>query len=98
MNARNQLLGMAAQDPALTRMRPNGLEDTPQYQLEIDQEKAGALGVSLADINASMATNWGSTFVDNFIDKGRIKKVFVQGDTPFRMLPADLDRWYLRNT
>ncbi len=98
MNARNQMLGLIAQDPNLARVRPNGLEDTPQYQLEIDQDKAIALGVSLADINSSLATAWGSTYVNNFIDKGRIKKVFVQGDAPFRMLPDDLNRWYVRNT
>ena len=78
-------------------MRPNGLEDTPQYQLEIDQEKASALGVSLADINASLGTDWGGAYVNDFIDKGRVKKVFVQGDAPFRMLPEDLGRWYVRN-
>jgi hydrophobe/amphiphile efflux-1 (HAE1) family protein len=97
-SARNQLLGMAAQDPDLVRVRPNGLEDTPQYQLEIDQEKASALGVALVDINASVGTDWGSTYVNNFIDKGRVKKVFVQGDAPFRMLPEDINRWYVRNT
>jgi hydrophobe/amphiphile efflux-1 (HAE1) family protein len=98
MNARNQMLGMIAQNPMLTKVRPNGLEDTPQYQLTIDQEKASALGVSLADINSSLGTAWGSTYVNDFIDKGRVKKVFVQGDAPFRMLPDDLNRWYVRNT
>jgi hydrophobe/amphiphile efflux-1 (HAE1) family protein len=97
INARNQLLGMIATDPNLVRVRPNGLEDTPQYKLEIDQDKAIALGVPLADVNNQLQTAWGSTYVNNFLDKGRIKKVFVQGDTPFRMLPEDMDRWYLRN-
>jgi hydrophobe/amphiphile efflux-1 (HAE1) family protein len=98
MNARNQMLGMIAQDPNLAMVRPNGLEDTPQYQLEIDQDKAVALGVSLADINSSLATDFGSAYVNNFIDKGRVKKVYVQGDAPFRMLPSDLSRWYVRNS
>jgi hydrophobe/amphiphile efflux-1 (HAE1) family protein len=97
MAARNQMLGMAFQNPALTRVRPNGLDDMPQYQIEIDQEKASALGLSLADINGSLSTIWGSTYVNDFIDKGRVKKVFVQGDAPFRMLPEDVNRWYLRN-
>jgi hydrophobe/amphiphile efflux-1 (HAE1) family protein len=97
MNARDRLLEMAAQDPSLIRVRPNGLEDTPQYQLDNDQEKASALGVSIADINAALQTDWGSSYVDNFIDKGRIKKVFVQGDAQFRMQPSDLNRWYVRN-
>jgi hydrophobe/amphiphile efflux-1 (HAE1) family protein len=89
---------MIAQDPNLAMVRPNGLEDTPQYQVEIDQDKAVALGVSLADINSALATDFGSTYVNNFIDKGRVKKVIVQGDAPFRMLPGDLDRWYVRNS
>lgn len=97
MGARNQLLGLIAQEPTLVRVRPNGLEDTPQYQIEIDQEKASALGISLGDINASLSTAWGSTYVNDFIDKGRVKKVFVQGDAPARMLPEDLNRWYVRN-
>jgi hydrophobe/amphiphile efflux-1 (HAE1) family protein len=92
------MLGMIAQDPNLAMVRPNGLEDTPQYQLEIDQDKAVALGVSLADINSSLATDFGGTYVNNFIDKGRVKKVYVQGDAPFRMLPSDLSRWYVRNS
>jgi hydrophobe/amphiphile efflux-1 (HAE1) family protein len=97
MNARNQMLGMASQNPDLIRVRPNGLEDTPQYQLELDEEKASALGVSLADINALLNTAWGSTYVNNFIDKGRVKKVLVQGDTAYRMLPQDFNSWYVRN-
>ncbi len=95
--ARNQMLGMIAESPALAKVRPNGLEDMPQYRLDIDHEKAEALGVSPAAINATLNTAWGSTYVNNFIDKGRVKRVFVQGDAPFRMLPHDLDRWYVRN-
>ena len=95
--ARNQMLGMIAENPALAKVRPNGLEDMPQYRLDLDHEKAEALGVSPAAINATLNTAWGSTYVNNFIDKGRVKRVFVQGDAPFRMLPHDLDRWYVRN-
>ncbi len=97
MNARNQMLGLIAHDPDLAKVRPNGLEDTPQYQVEFDQDKAISLGVALADINSALATDWGGTYVNNFIDKGRVKKVFVQGDAPFRMSPDDLKRWYVRN-
>src|SRR5882757_8184706 len=95
--ARNQLMGMAMQNPAITKVRPNGLDDTPVYQIDIDQEKASALGLSLADVNSSLSTILGSTYVNDFIDKGRVKKVFIQGDAPFRMLPEDVNRWYVRN-
>ena len=97
MGARNQLLGMSMQNSVVTKVRPNGLDDMPMYQIDIDQEKASALGLSLADINASMSTILGSTYVNDFIDKDRVKKVFVQGDAPFRMLPEDVNRWYVRN-
>ena len=95
--ARNQFLGMAMQNPVLTRVRPNGLDDQPEYQINIDQEKASALGLSIADVNSAISTIFGSTYVNDFIDKGRVKKVFMQGDAPFRMEPEDIDRWYLRN-
>jgi multidrug efflux pump len=97
MGARNQLLGMSMQNSVVTKVRPNGLDDMPMYQIDIDQEKASALGLSLADINASMSTILGSTYVNDFIDKDRVKKVYVQGDAPFRMLPEDVNRWYVRN-
>ena len=97
MGARDQLLGMSMQNSVVTKVRPNGLDDMPMYQIDIDQEKASALGLSLADVNASMSTILGSTYVNDFIDKGRVKKVFVQGDAPFRMLPEDVNRWYVRN-
>ena len=97
MGAHNQLLGMSMQNSVVTKVRPNGLDDMPMYQIDIDQEKASALGLSLADINASMSTILGSTYVNDFIDKGRVKKVYVQGDAPFRMLPEDVNRWYVRN-
>ena len=95
--ARNQLLGLAAQNPALTRVHPNGLDDMPEYHLEVDQEKASALGLSLAGINSSLSTIWGSTYINDFIDKRRVKKVFMQGDAPFRMAPEDVNRWSVRN-
>ncbi|ENO3976404.1 efflux RND transporter permease subunit [Aeromonas veronii] len=98
MVARNQLLGMAAQDPTLVRVRPNGMEDTPQLDIKIDYEKALAQGLSIADINNTLATAWGSSYVNDFVDRGRIKKVYMQADAPFRMNPEDLKLWYVRNS
>ncbi|MGR1183674.1 efflux RND transporter permease subunit [Aeromonas veronii] len=98
MAARNQLLGMAAQDPTLVRVRPNGMEDTPQLDIKIDYEKALAQGLSIADINNTLATAWGSSYVNDFVDRGRIKKVYMQADAPFRMNPEDLKLWYVRNS
>ncbi len=95
--ARNQLLGMVAQNPVLMAVRPNGQEDTPQFGLDIDQSKAGALGLTLSDINDTLSIAWGSLYVNDFIDKGRTKKVFLQADAPFRMLPEDVNKWYVRN-
>ena len=96
--ARNAILGMAAQDKRLTGVRPNGQEDTPQYQILIDQAQAGAIGVSIADINATMSTAWGGSYINDFVDRGRVKKVYVQGEADSRMMPEDLDKWYVRNT
>jgi multidrug efflux pump len=96
--ARNQLLGEAAKDPRLTGVRPNGVEDAPQFKLDIDREKASALGVSIADINQTLQTGWASTYVNDFLDRGRIKRVYVQGDPASRMQPEDLNRWYVRNS
>ncbi|HYZ31400.1 MAG TPA: efflux RND transporter permease subunit [Crenalkalicoccus sp.] len=96
--ARNQLLGLAAQSPILASVRPNGLNDEPQYRLVIDWEKASALGLSIADINTIVSAAWGSTYINQFLDRGRVKRVFMQGDAPSRMLPQDLGRWYLRNS
>ncbi|EKN4031274.1 efflux RND transporter permease AcrB [Yersinia enterocolitica] len=96
--ARNQLLGMAAQhSDMLVGMRPNGLEDTPQFKVEVDQEKAQALGVAISDINTTLGSAMGGSYVNDFIDRGRVKKVYVQADAPFRMLPGDIDKWYVRN-
>ena len=97
--ARNQLLGMAKEHPdLLERVRPNGLEDTPQFKLDVDQEKAQALGVSLSDINQTISTALGGTYVNDFIDHGRVKKVYAQADAPFRMLPGDINNLYVRST
>ncbi|MFM4990462.1 efflux RND transporter permease subunit [Aeromonas veronii] len=98
MAARNQLLGMAAQDPTLVRVRPNGMEDTPQLDIKIDYEKALAQGLSIPDINNTLATAWGSSYVNDFVDRGRIKKVYMQADAPFRMNPEDLKLWHVRNS
>jgi len=97
MAARNQLLGMAAQDPSLMAVRPNGQDDTPQLQVVVDQAKAEAFGLSIADINDTLSTAWGSSYVDDFIDRGRVKKVYMQADAPYRMSPEDFGKWYVRN-
>ena len=96
--ARNQLLGLAAQDPMLAGVRPNSLDDTPQLHIDIDQAKAGALGVRLADINQTLSAAWGSNYINDFVDRGRVKRVYMQGDAPYRMTPQDLDRWHVRAT
>ncbi len=95
--ARNQFLGMAAQDKRLVGVRPNGQEDMPELKLDIDHAKAGALGLSIADINDTLSTAWGGSYINDFLDRGRIKKVYLQGDAPARMTPEDLDKWYVRN-
>ncbi|QUY48194.1 multidrug efflux RND transporter permease AcrD [Serratia plymuthica] len=97
MAARDQLLQLAADNPLLARVRHNGLDDSPQLQINIDQRKAQALGVAVDDINNTLSTAWGSTYVNDFVDRGRVKKVYVQAAAPFRMLPGDIDKWYVRN-
>ena len=97
MEARNQLLGMAMKNPKLMAVRPNGQDDSPQFKLDIDDVRAGALGVSLTDINNVLATAWGSSYVNDFIENGRVKKVFLQAAAPYRMLPEDINRWFVRN-
>jgi hydrophobe/amphiphile efflux-1 (HAE1) family protein len=84
-------------DPAIGMIRPNGLDDEPQYKLDIDWEKASALSLSIGDINDTLGAGWGSTYVNQFVDRSRVKRVFLQGDADTRMLPQDLDRWYVRN-
>jgi HAE1 family hydrophobic/amphiphilic exporter-1 len=98
MQVRNQLLGMAAKDRRLTAVRPNGMEDVPQYRLDVDWDKAGALGVPITSIHKTISAAFGSSYVNDFIQAGRVKKVYVQADAPNRMLPKDLERLYVRNT
>ncbi|MGO9818831.1 MAG: efflux RND transporter permease subunit [Acidocella sp.] len=95
--ARNQFLTMARHDPLLAYVRPNGLEDAPQYQLHIDREKAMALGVSVDDINTTVETALASDYVNLFMREGRVEQVYVQGTADARMLPSDVSRWYVRN-
>ena len=98
MQARNMMLGMASKDPNLVGVRPNGQDDTPQLKIEVDQAKAGAMGLTTADINSALSSAWGGTYVNDFIDRGRVKKVYMQADAPYRMTPEDLNRWYVRNS
>jgi len=97
LEARNQLLGMAAQEPMLTGVRPNGLEDTAQLRIDVDYEKAKALGLSISDINSTLSNAFGTTYVNDFVDRGRVKKVYLQGVPEARMTPADIGKWYVRN-
>ncbi|SER09869.1 multidrug efflux pump [Pseudomonas sp. NFACC02] len=97
MQARNQLLGLAAQSKILAGVRPNGLTDEPQYQLLIDDEKARALGVTQSDINTTLSVAMGGNYVNDFIDRGRVKKVYIMGNAKSRMSPEDLKKWYVRN-
>jgi len=98
MAARNQLLGAAAQSKLLQGVRPNGQEDTPQFRLDIDTEKAAALGVTVDAINSALSVAWGGRYIDDFIDRGRVKRVYVQSDAEYRMVPEDFQRWSVRNT
>jgi len=98
MNARNQLLGMAAQDPRLVKVRPNGMEDVPEYRIDVDWEKAGAQGLPITSIHNTISATFGSAYVNDFIQAGRVKRVFVQADAPYRMLPKDMEKLYVRNT
>jgi len=97
MEARNQLLGMAMKNKKLVAVRPNGQDDSPQFKLDIDDVRAGALGVSLAQVNEVLATAWGSSYVNDFIQNGRVKKVYLQSDPRYRMLPEDINKWYVSN-
>ncbi|MDB6045433.1 MAG: multidrug efflux transporter permease subunit [Gammaproteobacteria bacterium] len=97
MQARGQLLGIASKDPRIGLVRPNGLDDEPQYKLDLDWEKASALGLSIGTVNDTLGAGWGSSFINQFVDRNRVKRVFLQGNPPSRMLPQDLDRWYVRN-
>ena len=98
MEARNQLLGMASQDKRLAKVRPNGMEDVPEYRVDVDWQKAGALGVPITSIHSTIAQAFGSAYVNDFIQGGRVKRVFAQADAPYRMLPQDIEKLYVRNT
>ncbi|MCC6303389.1 MAG: efflux RND transporter permease subunit [Gammaproteobacteria bacterium] len=95
--ARDGVIAQAAQNPALSAVRENGQPDQPQFHIDIDQEKATALGVTLSDINSILNTAWAGSYVNDFVDRGKLKPVYVQADAPFRMLPDDIGRWYARN-
>ena len=95
--ARNQLLGLAAQSPLLANVRPNGQEDTPQFRIDVDTAKAAALGLPTSAINSTLSAAWGGLYVNDFIDRGRVKRVYLQADAPFRMTPEDLKLWSVRS-
>lgn len=97
IKARGQILGLAAQNPSLMAVRPNGLNDEPQFHFSVDREKAQALGLTMQNVNASISAAWGSAYINDFVDRGRVKRVFIQGDAPYRMMPEDFNNWYIRN-
>ncbi len=95
--ARNQFLDLASKDKRLANVRASGLEDAPQFRLDVDAEKAASFGVSLSEVNDALAVAWGGRYIDDFIDRGRVKHVILQADAPFRMVPEDFERWSVRN-
>jgi multidrug efflux pump len=95
--ARNQFLGMASQGKLLANVRPNVQDDTPQFHVDVDTRRAAALGLSIADINSTLSTAWGGQYIDDFVDRGRVKRVYLQADAPYRMSPDDFKLWYVRN-
>lgn len=98
MAARNQLLGMASKNPKLTSVRPNGQDDTPQFKLDIDDVRAGSLGISLADVNNVLTNAWAGSYINDFIENGRVKKVYMQAEADYRMLPEDIYKWRVKNS
>jgi multidrug efflux pump len=96
--ARNQFLGMAMQDPRLAGVRPNGMEDQPEFRIDVDPERAMAMGLAMSDINETLSSAWGSSYINDFVDKGRVKRVYIQADANARMGPQDLDKWFVRNS
>jgi len=98
LQARNMFLGMAAQNPTLANVRPNGMEDAAQLKIDIDKEKAAALGLNLADVNSTLTTMWGSSYIDDFVDRGRVKRVYLQAEAQYRMLPKDINLLQVRNS
>jgi multidrug efflux pump len=97
MEARNQLLGLAGHNPTMRKVRPNGMDDTPLFKIDVDDNRAGAYGLSLADVNSVINVAWGSSYVNDFVENGRVKKVYLQGQADSRMLPEDIGKWYVRN-
>jgi multidrug efflux pump len=95
--ARNQFLGAAAKSTRLANVRPNGQEDTPQLRVDVDVEKATALGLPIADVNSTLSAAWGGQYIDDFVDRGRVKRVYLRADSPFRMTPEDFLLWSVRN-
>lgn len=98
IEARNALMGMIAQDKRFATIRPSGQEDSPQYKITVDQDKALSMGISISDINRTMGIAWSGSYVNDFLDRGRVKKVYVQGEASARMMPEDLNKWYVRNS
>jgi multidrug efflux pump len=97
LQARNQVIALARNDSSLALVRSNGMEDEPQYRISVDNAKASTLKLPLADINATISAAWGAAYINDFIDRGRVKRVFLQGDEDSRMQPQDFDKWYVRN-
>ncbi len=97
MAARNEFIDAAGGSALLANVRANGQDDTPQLRIDVDIDKATALGLSIAEVNATLTTAWGGSYVDDFIDRGRVKRVYMQADAPYRMVPEDLARWSVRN-
>jgi len=95
--ARNQFLQEAAQSKLLANVRANGQDDTPQFRIDVDYQKAAAQGLSIGDLNDTLSMAWGGQYIDDFMDRGRVKRVFVQADAPFRMAPEDFEKWSVRN-
>ncbi len=96
LQARNMMLGMAMGDKSLAQVRPLSLDDAPQLKVDVDQDKARALGLDLGVVNSTIATAWGGAYVNDFIDRGRVKRVYVQADAPFRLAPEDIGDYYVR--
>ncbi len=97
LEQRDRLIGLSRQNPDVMAVRVNGLDDTPQFHIDVDLEKASALGLSIAEVNQTLSSAWGSTYFSDFVDRGRVKRVYIQADAPYRMMPEDLDFWYVRN-
>ena len=98
LKLRNQLIGEANQDNSLHAVRANDLPQMPQLQVDIDNNKAVSLGLSLSDVTDTLSSAWGGTYVNDFIDRGRVKKVYIQGDSDYRAVPSDLNKWYVRGS